>query len=821
MRKATGVLDPIVPDQAMLVVVGECPTVEDRMAGCYLAQSEYSGILINALQAAGCHDYAYTVACPEAQGKPKAADIKAWQPVLHDFLVGFPCRTVMTLGATALSAVAGKTGVMQLHGVPFEHEIGGEVFTIIPAVSPSYVVRDHSALGMFCDDVCKAVSVSEGGQVVYEYDYRLVNTDAAVRKLVKDLAGIAGHYPVAWDIETTGLQAYSGDAEVVCLTVSWQEESGLLVPVNHPESRITRPVLYEFLSELLVRQPHRLIGQNLKFDMGYMQRCFPHLGSIRMPVFDTMIANHLLHEEDSAHGGNGLKEMARAYTPMGGYELPFLERYGKKKAYESMQQLSLSDSGRDSLLHYACGDVDAVIRIYERLAPEIDEQGLGHVMAFELEKMGFLLDIEARGACIDWARHATLKNDCEAQRKSSFFRLQSFPAVVDLFGEESFNPGSTQQVCLMADRLGWPDTGRTTDKGATSVDKKAIDEWLRLLPANAFESREILAELRRYKELQKIESAYLDGYEALRCSDNRLHARFNQARAVTCRLTSDGPNLQQLPRVASGDDTSGDITKGCIKQLFVPPFPDWVLLEADYSQIELRVAGLLSQDAAFLSAYRNREDLHALTASAAYGVPLRDVTPEQRTSAKAINFGIIYLMGPGTLAETLGIGEDEAAQIISNTMDKYSGYAEWVERTKAEVRRRGYVESLLGHRRHLPEAKSRNRFESERALRQACNHPVQSTASNMCIYAGVLVGRRFKDDGLRAYCFGQVHDSLWVACHEEALADTARALYDVMENLPFPWLRGEDERFPEVMPIETEIKAGVNLASMFKLSRDF
>jgi DNA polymerase-1 len=437
-----------------------------------------------------------------------------------------------------------------------------------------------------------------------------------------------------------------------------------------------------------------------------------------------------------------------------------------------------------------------------------------------------LTDLEVVGARIDWDYHATLQTAFPQQMDVILSEVRGYPQVAlasRYHGQhkkkptegEPFNINSPVQVStLVFDVLGLPAVGKKTKAGKDSTGKDNVAEWLEMLEPGS-DAADILTKIQRWKQLSKLYSGYIEPLPSFMGRDGHIHTRFNQGFVATWRLSSQEPNLQQLPRnddaAASEEDSIG---KGSIKRMFIGGQPGWWVAEADYSQIELRTAGLISQDKGFIENYERGEDLHSRTACEIFNVHPDDLQKAQRSAAKTINFGILFGMEAPALARRLRISIREAERMIKAFWTAYPGFDSWVKGTTEFLREHHYVESMFGHRRHLPNVAARDSGISSHAERQGFNFPIQCTASNLTMYAEMFINDIFKEEEMQSYCFGQVHDSVWLTGPPSERDKALTIVKVVMENPGFPFLIGDDPRWPVPVPIVADVNVGMNLRDL-------
>lgn len=840
-------------NRPLIAIVGEAPGADEDIAGQPFV-GKHGKIVNDLIRDMGIEADVWitnAVRCRPPSNEIKDKNITACRSFLADDLLLAKPQVILALGNSPLFSLLGRRGISTDRGKIFNWN----GITLIPTFHPAFALRNPSAIDRIIEDFDKALQVGRGmvNTEPKPVKYRVVRTYNDLQDMVSE---VVKANRLAWDIETTGLDAFAPDAAVVCVQLSTKTHTGWLLPFKHKEreeGKIYVPV-EKFVTVLrnLLEKPGGLplIGQNLKFDMGYIKT---NLGiNARTAAFDTYIAHHLLYESESQYGGNGLKEMAWKFTDMGGYEEHCEREFAtsEKKFYEVMQTVPLEpEPGKNPkacLSYYACADVDVALRVMDALMPKLEEEELFDVLKLEHKKQDLLMMMEQRGAAVDWDYHAEMMKAFPKQLETIAERLRDFPEVRQaeeiyptkravikrksgdrLQPVEPFNANSAAQVRLLCyDILNLPpNPDFITDAGEFSTRREVIDGWLAKLPKKAI-ARIIVELIVQGKRTAKLYGTYIKPLEEYRGRDGRIHTVYNQGRVVTGRLSSQRPNLQQLPR----DDEKvreGEVGKGSIKRLYVGGKPGWFVLEADYSQIELRIAALISQDATMIANYERGEDLHSRTASKVYNVPMPELLERlkngdteagrMRTASKIVNFGIIYGMGAAALADKIGETKNKAQRMIDAYFEGYPGFAEWVRQTKRFAMEKGYVTGLFGHRRHLPEVYSSDRGVQAEALRYAVNFPIQNTASCLTAYAETGMDDIFRGEGMQTYCFGQVHDSVWVTGPPEEKDAAIEIVKFSMENMPFDFLHGKRPGLPRPVPIAADVKVGLNLRDLVKV----
>ncbi|MDY6918259.1 MAG: DNA polymerase I [Chloroflexota bacterium] len=441
--------------------------------------------------------------------------------------------------------------------------------------------------------------------------------------------------------------------------------------------------------------------------------------------FDTMVAAHLLGEKSL-----GLKPLA--FSKLGVEMTPITDLIGK-----GAKQVTMAHVDIDRAAAYACADADMTLRLARLFEGQLKEQGLWSLFTdVEMPLVPVLLRMEMAGVALDreslWDMSVAL-----GQRM-----LELEAGIYNAVGHQ-FNINSTQQLGgVLFDELRLPGGRRT--KSGYSTDASVL-EGLR-------ESHPVIELILEYRQLTKLKSTYIDSLPALvNPETGRVHTCFNQTGTATGRLSSSDPNLQNIP-------VRGELGRQ-VRKAFVAA-GGCLLLSADYSQIDLRVMAHLSQDPNLLAAFRHDEDIHRATASEVFGVPPSEVTPDMRRVAKTVNFGVIYGMSGYGLEQATDLTREEALKFIAAYFEKHPGVRDYVESTKRKARDSGYVETVLGRRRYVPEVNSSNGQVRAAAERMAVNMPVQGTAADITKLAMIKVQREMDVRGLRAKMILQVHDEL-------------------------------------------------------------
>lgn len=543
----------------------------------------------------------------------------------------------------------------------------------------------------------------------------------------------------AFDTETTGLDYMT--AELVGVSFACTAGRAAYVPVGHDyigaPQQLERSWVLAQLKPLLENPALKKVGQNLKFDQSILSRYGIRLAGL---AFDTMLESSVLNATATRHD---MDSLARHY--LGENTVSFEDIAGKGVRQLAFNQIELDKAGP-----YAAEDADITLRLHQTLWPRLEQEPRLRAVFEQIEMplVDVLSRIERNGALVDGQR-------LWQQSQELSQRLTQLEAQAHEQAGEVFNLNSPKQLqALLFDRLGLP-VIKKTPKGQPSTAEEVLQELALDYPL----PRLIL----EHRSLSKLKSTYTDKLpQMISPATGRIHTSYHQAGTATGRLSSSDPNLQNIPiRTEEGRR---------VRQAFIAP-PGYSLVAADYSQIELRIMAHLSADPGLLAAFSQGQDIHRATAAEVFAVALEQVDEQQRRSAKAINFGLIYGMSAFGLARQLGISRAAAQDYIDLYFDRYPGVLEYMEKTKASAREKGYVETLFGRRLYLPEINARNGMRRQAAERTAINAPMQGTAADIIKKAMVAVDQWLSASALDARVILQVHDELVVEVADKDLAE--------------------------------------------------
>lgn len=596
----------------------------------------------------------------------------------------------------------------------------------------------------------------------------LINTEAQLDDLVEKLNGAK---MISFDVETTGLDKMTAELVGICLAV--EPPIGYYIPVGHIQQKkqartgqmslfageaalaanqLPADKVLKAIAPAMTNPAIPKVAHNAKYDYTILD-----LDGLRVsPIsFDTMIAEFLTNPA-SKH--KGLKDLARHRL---GIEMtPITKLIGTGRNQKSFAEVPI-----EAATPYGAADADLTLRLVEPLQEEIKQKRLGKILDLEMPLVEVLSALEQAGVLLDTAYFADLSIDLQQ-------RLLTLEQEIFEIAGTHFNINSTQQMSdVLFKKLDLPHEGlKKTKSGHYSTAANVLEDLKKV------DTTGIVSALVEYRELGKLKSTYVDALPAMvNPKTGRIHTSYNQTGAVTGRIASSNPNLQNIPiRSKEGQK---------IRRGFVTD-EGWFFLAADYSQVELRVLAHISQDEALLEAFRQDQDIHRTTAAAVFGVDLDDVTYDQRRFAKAVNFGLIYGMGAFRLARDTDLTLSEADGYINEYFARFPGIRRYLDETKEMAREQGYVETLLGRRRYFPifkvPARGSNRQAMLRAEREAVNHPIQGTAADIIKIAMLNLHEALAN--FRARMVLQVHDELVLEVPEEELDKVRPLVIDVMSH---------------------------------------
>ena len=555
-----------------------------------------------------------------------------------------------------------------------------------------------------------------------EKNYQTILDLKALKEMVDELKN--AKY-VSIDLETTSVNPML--AEIVGISVSYNKNSAFYIPILYPEKKKNNfgsndlEVALRKMKEFLENKDIRKIGQNIKYDALILYR---HGVKVSNIFLDTMIAAHILNPAARSYKLDALSIEFLNYNMV-----PIEDLIGKGKDQITMDLVPL-----DKISYYAAEDADIVFQLAEIFAPKLEENGqLNFFADIEMPLIDVLMKMENEGVYVD----EDLLNEMSLNIGE---RLDLLVKEIYNIAEEEFNINSTQQLAKIL----------FDDLKLTQIKKRSTAENVLKELVNEHELPELILS---YRKLNKLKNTYIDALPAsINKKTKRIHSTFNQTIAATGRLSSTGPNFQNIPiRTVDGRE---------IRKSFIAQQKNWGIFSADYSQIELRIMAHLSEDKELCKAFKDNLDIHDRTASLIYNVPLDDVQPEMRRTAKVINFGIMYGAGPFRISQELGISRKAAQEIIKQYFIQYSGIQNYIDDTLSKARSDNYVETILGRRRYVWDVNSDNALKKQAAERVAINMPIQGSAAELIKIAMIDIQKNIENDKLKSKMILQIHDEL-------------------------------------------------------------
>ena len=573
------------------------------------------------------------------------------------------------------------------------------------------------------------------------HDYKLIENEDEMRSVCDYFRT---NKILVLDTETTSTHPI--DAELVGLSFAVREHEAFYVPI--PANREEALRIVNIFKALYEDESILKIGQNLKYDLEVLRNYNIRLAG---PMWDTMIAHYLIQPE-LRHNMDFMAETLLGYQTVHIDEL--IGPRGKKQ--RSMRDLSPAE-----VYEYACEDADITLQLKNKLEPMLKQNDCERLFYdMEMPLMPVLAKMEMNGVCLD-------TDSLKQTSKDLTERMNQIESHIYELAGEQFNISSPKQVGdILFGKMKIVEKPKKTKTGQYVTSEDVLTQLQG--------KHEIVADILAFRGLKKLLSTYVDNLPTLlNPRTGHIHTSFNQCVTATGRLSSSDPNLQNIP--VRGEDGKE------IRKAFVPE-PGCLFFSADYSQIELRVMAHLSGDENMISVFRDGKDLHAATASTIYKKPIDDVTRDERTKSKRANFGIIYGITVFGLAERLGIAREEAKLLIDGFFNTFPRVHDYMERAKAEARRQGYVPTLFGRRRYLPDINSQNATVRGFAERNAINAPIQGTAADIIKVAMIRIYQRFQKEGIRSKMILQVHDELNFSVYPEEKEQVERIVLEEMQQ---------------------------------------
>ena len=537
---------------------------------------------------------------------------------------------------------------------------------------------------------------------------------------------------VCFDTETTGLDAVS--ASLIGIAFSWQAHTGYYVPI--PDDTDARKAILDSLIPFFEDEAIEKVGQNLKYDLKVMQQ---QGISVKGKLFDTMLAHYIINP-DMRHNMDVLAETYLGYHPK-----PITDLIGKK----GKNQVSMRDVPIDQQTEYAAEDADITWQLKEHFEKELGKNEQRNLLdKVELPLVRVLAAMELAGICIDLPYLNDMSN--VLQQEATVLEQRIFEKA-----GETFNLASPKQLGpVLFDKLKLVEKPKKTKTGQYSTAEEVLSTLSKDHP--------IVSDILEWRSVQKLNNTYVTALpDDINEKTNRIHTVYNQAVAATGRLSSNHPNLQNIPiRTPRGRQ---------VRKAFIAKDDEHVLMAADYSQIELRIIASLSEDPSMLAAFKNNEDIHAATAAKVFGIPLAEVNREQRNQAKTVNFGIIYGVSAFGLSNQTTLSRKESKALIDAYYENYPKLKAYIAQQVDFAREHGYVATVLGRRRYLKDINSRNAIVRGAAERNAVNAPIQGSAADIIKLAMLTIYDKMQQQHFKAQMLLQVHDELVFECPKSEL----------------------------------------------------
>lgn len=755
---------------------------------------------------------------------------------------------IVPMGKQVLSRLIGSVAITKLRGNAVEKEICGKTRVIMPIIHPRLAMKKPLYKTYILKDLDNLADLYENGfKQVSGVEYTYCETKENAIEVIQKFQNSEW---LCFDLETTGTNPFDKASKIVCISLCNKPHTGVTIPLFHRESPIVGDDRLEVIAELkkLLENPKiKKIAQNGKFDIKWLKYWLDI--DVANFCFDTMLAHYLGVSEEA--GSQGLKAMAWEFTDMGGYDND-LDEY--RSTLPKAIQYNYDYIPWEILRRYAAADVDCAFRMKDILYPIIYGNPKWKVLMdeFLMPASIALRDIEIGGMFMNPEVAAMYKQSYQAERDRIVNKLYQFPEVLELeregrdkwaervaiqqipkklrtpeeaqkfedykrYKDYTFNFGSQAQLKeLLFNRLGLVTSVRTK-KNELSCSKDALKEM-----AKQHELPEIMIELRKIDTLQGM---FIEKLPTLRDEKGLLHSTFNIIGTKTGRMSSEDPNFQQLPR-KTGDIFSFQYHNEP-KALFPSRFNlngkrNGCILQFDYSQLEIRVAGMISKDQNLLHVYQSGEDLHKATASKVWHMPIEEVTSDLRTQAKAVNFGVIYGKSGSTFGMDLFYGNKEGqtldvqearelgSKLVKDYLSAFPGLSQWIKDTVKLAKKQGYVETMFGRRRRLPDLKSSIFSLKAEAERQAVNAPIQGTGSDMTLKSIILIQDYINSHKLKSKMICTVHDSLVFDVYFPELQELFEVIKHTMEHVHEPYIDSP-------VPILAEAEMGETYGSIFEV----
>lgn len=601
-----------------------------------------------------------------------------------------------------------------------------------------------SLFGNGSDSPAVTITETSGRKTVRDvpHFYQTIQPGMALELLMQKMLK---QTPVCFDTETTSINPLV--AELVGIAFSWEAGKGFYVPF--PEERDQAQQLIEALRPFFESEHIEKIGQNLKYDIKVLRK---YRVSVMGPLFDTMLAHYLINP-DMRHNMDVLAETYLNYTP-----ISITELIGKK----GKNQLNMREVPVDLQTEYAVEDADITFQLAQHFRPELAEAKTEKLFTeIEVPLLGVLADMELEGINLDKEFLKSLSTELDTD-------IQDLEQQIYERAGEKFNIASPKQLGeILFDKLNLIDKPKKTKTGQYSTAEDVLSYLAK--------DHQIIKDVLDYRGLSKLKSTYVDALPLqVEPATGRVHTDYMQTVAATGRLSSNNPNLQNIPiRTERGRQ---------VRKAFIPRDENYVLLSADYSQIELRIIAALSKETTMIEAFKNGEDIHASTASKVFNVALGEVTREHRSNAKTVNFGIIYGVSAFGLSNQTDLSRSESKELIDTYYKTYPKLRNYISEQIDFAREHGYVQTVLGRRRYLKDINGSNQVVRGAAERNAINAPIQGSAADIIKIAMIRIHKKLEEGNYKSKMLLQVHDELVFDVHKPELDELQKIIKSEMEN---------------------------------------
>lgn len=839
-------------ESASIMIVLDSPSEHDDAQGSIFTSRACNAVLKSMVRRNIDIDDVYYTAITKCYGPdPTQKEASVCSQYLDAEIQVVDPDIIVPMGNRALKYCLGKVGITKSRGNAQIATVAGRERIIMPMLSPDMtdakpIYRDY----ILSDLDTLAELYTSGMSEPTNNSYHSLDT---LDEVISWCDRYHNAEMLAFDIETTSLSPYMPDSKIICISLSDQENTGVVIPLYHHESPYLHPddgtqgLVVKLLRDLLEDASVPKVAHNGKFDIEWLRYWLDI--DVANFCFDTMLAHYLCVSEE--RGTQGLKSQAWEYTDMGGYDNE-LDEYRSK--LPEADRYNYDNIPWEILSKYAAADADVCLRLYHVYKPMIDANPKWTTIMNDIMMPGSyaLRDVEGNGMQFDFSLSAHYQQTYGAEIDRIQQRLQSYPEVVQIEREKQqlwaereairkiprrdrteeeqrkfteykrydgyrFNFSSTAQLReLLFDRLGLT-TSVTTAKGELSTGEEAMNEL-----AQQHEIPSLLLELRKVNTLNNM---FIEKLPGMVDPTGRIHPTFNMVGTVTGRLASENPNAQQFPR-KSEDPMSFQYCNEP-KALFSSRFGDeGCILNADYAALEMRVAAIISRDEHLTHAIQSGADLHKSTASLVWGVPVDEVPKDMRTRAKAVNFGIIYGKSGITFARDLYYdpsGKDpkktsdwekakaEGIKLVDDYLRTFSGLDKWINDTKAFAHKNGYVETMFGRRRRLPDLNSKVPTLQANAERQAINAPIQGTGSDFTMLSIINIQKYLTEHHMRSVMICTVHDSIVFDVYIPELPIVATVAKAIMESVHKGYI-------DTPVPIRSDLELGASYGATFDVS---